>query len=423
MSALISQDLKAAGVAPVICVLKQGAAAAAAAADSIDHLTNFFVSAGLTQTAAVALDAAPARADVPTSSRQDRALSVDDPLPPAMQYYPNLGVAFGNVTAEGLAALRHDDAVSTVTGAPPLSLIRPQRAASARLTRKATWGITALDVPELWKQGLTGKGVLVGHLDTGVDGKHPALRTAIAAFAEFDRLGRMVTPAPKPYDSDDHGTHTAATIAGRPVQGKSVGVAPKADLASAMVIEGGQVVARVLGGMDWAVGQGVRVLSMSLGFQGWWTDFVPVMQILRERNVLPVMAVGNEGAGTSRSPGNYSEVLSVGAVDEAGHVVDFSSSQRFKRRKDAIVPDLVAPGAGIIAARPGGGFQLMDGTSMATPHVAGLAALLFESKPDASAAVVENAIFGSCDRPPGMAPERGNRGMPNGPRAVELLGG
>ena len=183
--------------------------------------------------------------------------------------------------------------------------------------QRLTWGIKAIRVEELWKDGLTGEGVLVGHLDTGVDGRHRALRPAIKHFAGFDFLGRKVAPAPSRTTREDHGTHTAATIAGRPVGGKHVGVAPGADLASALVIEGGDVVARVLGGMDWAVGRRVRVLSMSLGFPGMWDDFRPLTRILRRRSVLPVFAVGNEGPGTSRSPGNYGITLSVGANERA----------------------------------------------------------------------------------------------------------
>ena len=200
-----------------------------------------------------------------------------------------------------------------------------------------------------------------------------------------------------------------------------MGIAPGAKLASAIVIEGGDAVARVLGGMDWVVGLGARVLSMSLGFRGMWDDFLPLTRALRARNVVPVFAVGNEGPGTSRSPGNYAEALSVGACDSQGRVADFSSSQRFRRRLDPVVPDIVAPGVATISARPGGGYQAMDGTSMATPHIAGLAALLLEAHGDASAADVERAIFGSSTLGAPMAPERANRGLPNGVRALEIL--
>jgi subtilisin family serine protease len=338
-----------------------------------------------------------------------------------VRYFAHLGVMYGTVTREGLAALRSDPRVQVVTGAPPLSPVRPHRVAAARLTARHTWGIEAMNVPALWQQGLTGKGVLVGHLDTGADGSHPALRRAIRSFAEFDALGRERHPAPRPYDTDDHGTHTAATIAGRAVNRRAIGVAPGADLASAIVIEGGDVVARVLGGMDWAVGQGVRILSMSLGFRGWWEDFRPLTRLLRARNILPVFAVGNEGPGTSRSPGNYAEALSVGAFDDAGQVADFSSSQRFRRLRDSIVPDLVAPGVNVISARPGGGYQAMDGTSMATPHIAGLAALLVEARPTATETQIERAIFKACTPHQGMTRDRAGRGAPDAVQALAIL--
>ena len=261
----------------------------------------------------------------------------------------------------------------------------------------------------------------MAHLDTGVDGRHAALAGAVAHFAEFDVMGRAIQPAPKPHDSDEHGTHTAGTIAGRPVGGRHVGVAPGARLASAMVIEGGDAIARVLGGMDWALSLGARVLSLSLGFRGWWPDFLAVTRVLRQKGVLPVFAVGNEYAGSSRSPGNYPEALSVGACGEDDRVADFSSSQRFNRKKDPVVPDLVAPGVGIVSAKPGGGYQAMDGTSMATPHVAGLAALLLEAVPKAKVSRLEAAILGSCVRPRGMSAERAGRGIPSATKALEAL--
>jgi subtilisin len=276
-------------------------------------------------------------------------------------------------------------------------------------------------VTRLWDQGLTGSGICVAHLDTGADGKHPSLKKAIAAFSEFDFLGERLNPDPAPRDTGQHGTHTAATIAGRVVGGRHVGVAPGAELASAIVIEGGDAVARVLGGMDWAVSQGARVLSMSLGFPGFIEDFIPITQILRARNILPVIAVGNEGPGFSRSPGNYPEALSVGAIDANKMVAPFSSSQQFVRNVEPRVPDIVGPGVDIISAKPKGGFQLMSGTSMATPHIAGLAALLFEAAPGSTVDQVEQAIFQACRLGPGMSVDRANRGFPDAVTAFESL--
>ena len=402
MSGYLTQELKARGTAQVIVVLRAATGTGAAASASEGRrLAGHFSSAPVGRMRALA-------ASLGVSTRPCR-------------FFPHLGVMLGTVDRDGLAALRSDPQVVSVGGAPALSPIRPSRVAAARLDKARTWGIERLGVPALWDKGLTGTGVLVAHLDTGVDGRHPALRGAVAHFAEFDRMGRPVQPAPKPYDSDEHGTHTAGTIAGRPVGGRHVGVAPGARLASALVIEGGDAIARVLGGMDWALSLGARVLSLSLGFRGWWPDFLAVTRVLRQKGALPVFAVGNEYAGSSRSPGNYPEALSVGACGEDDRVADFSSSQRFNRKKDPVVPDLVAPGVGIVSAKPGGGYQAMDGTSMATPHVAGLAALLLEAVPKAKVSRLEAAILGSCVRPRGMSAERAGRGIHSATKALEAL--
>lgn len=434
MSSITNDELKATGTAQVIAILESAppppafsattgggiALAAAASSPQLAGLESYFVSqegqnfdlaaAGMSNVAALASTGSSA-------SRSRRARSA-----PAVLTFPNLGVVLGTVTREGLQGLRADRRVKKVVGAPQFSLIRPVAASDATLSSKNTWGIEFLKVPKLWDQGLSGKGVTVGHLDTGADGKHPALKGAFAAFAEFDSFGVQVTPAPKPHDTDEHGTHTAATIAGRPVNKRSVGVAPKSLLASAIVIEGGNVIARILGGMDWSIAQGVRILSMSLGLRGFVDDFLAITQILRSKNVLPVFAVGNEGPGTSRSPGNYSESVSIGAHDRNGAIADFSSSQRFVRTDDPLVPDIVAPGVDVISAKPGGGFQSLSGSSMATPHIAGLAALLFEANPGATAADVEKAIF-SSSRLGSISRSRGNRGIPDAVAAFTALTG
>ncbi len=395
MSQLMQNDIKAYGVTSVLVFLAEDAEG--------EPVLAHFAHNPNSQTSALAAAAGVRRSSVP----------------PGL-YYPNLGVLLGTVDRNGLAALREDPRVRRVASAPPLRLIRPVLRKSTKLTRSFTWGIERLGVPALWAKGVTGEGVRVGHLDTGVDGKHPALKKAIVSFAEFDAFGRK-TPNTTPRDSQDHGTHTAATIAGRPVGGKVIGVAPKAGLCSAMVIEGGDAVARVLGGMDWIIGQGCKILSMSLGFPGFWDDFLQLTRILRQRGVLPVFAVGNEGPGTSRSPGNYAEALSVGASDDQDQVAEFSSSDQFRRKKDPVVPDLVAPGVAVTSAVPGGGYQTMSGTSMATPHVAGLAALLWQAQPQATVDQVEAALFASCRPFPGIPASRQGRGLPDPQVALEKL--
>ena len=204
MSGYLREQLKACGAAQVIVVLRAalGAGAAASVAEP-RRLAGHFSSAPVGRTRALA-----------------ESLGTEAP---ECQFFPHLGVLLGTVDRQGLAALRSDPEVVSVDGAPPLSPIRPRRVAPATLDRARTWGIERLDVPALWDKGLTGEGVLVGHLDTGVAAEHPALRGAVAHFAEFDRMGRAVQPSsPEPYDSDEHGTHTAATLAGRPVASRGL---------------------------------------------------------------------------------------------------------------------------------------------------------------------------------------------------------
>ncbi len=339
---------------------------------------------------------------------------------PPYTIYKNLGIVLGTVDEKGYKSLQRHPAVKSVQEAPELSLIRPVAATEVSPAKGPTWGIGRLNVAKLWAQGFTGQGVLIGHLDTGVDAKHPALKGAIAKFAEFDEMGEEV-PNATAHDSGEHGTHTAGTIVGRPVKGSQFGVAPGATLASAMVIEGGNVIARVLAGMNWIIGEGAKILSMSLGLRGFRGEFLPIMQAIRNRGILPVIAVGNEGPGTSRSPGNYDIVLSVGASDAQGLVADFSSSQKIVRPVDPLVPDVVAPGVDVLSALPGGDFGKKDGSSMATPHIAGLAALLWQAKPGASVDEIEAAIFGSCKRPATMPQARANRGVPDAVEALRLL--
>lgn len=351
-----------------------------------------------------------------------RSAAATNNTTPQARIYPNLGVMLGNVDKAGLKSLSQNQGVQDVMLAPRLSLIRPVRvgpaAASAAVSNQKTWGIKRLKADKLHQQGIKGGGVVVGHLDTGVDGKHPALKNAIHAFAEIDDFGFEVTPTPAANDTADHGTHTAGTIAGRPGGGYEIGVAPEAMLASAIVIEGGDVIARVLAGMDWVIGQGAKILNMSLGLRGFYNDFLPLTQLLRQKGILPVFAVGNEGPGTSRSPGNYDEALSVGASAENNTVPSFSSSRQFATW---LVPDVVAPGVKVISAMPGGGFQEMDGSSMATPHIAGLAALLWSAVPTATVDQVEQAIFTSCQKLPSEPDARQNRGVPDAVAALAVL--
>jgi subtilisin len=428
----LNEQLKAFGHARVVVVLKPkktrkvGSRTALALSETVALQQD---AAGKLQTcfkrfeqSRTQLLAAESQRQLPAVEAKPLPVRASASKPAAARYYPNLGVMLGTVDKRGLKALRKKKKeVATVLAVPDFSLIQPHEvSALAGPPTGISWGVKRLGVPKLWDKGLTGNGILIGHLDTGVDKTHPALSTAVDVFAEFDLIGEEI-PNALPRDTHHHGTHTAGLLSGRPHAGLTFGVAPGAKLASAVVIEGGDVPARTIAGLDWAIGQGCRIVSLSLGVRGFHPQFSTILKLVRQRNVLPVVAVGNEGAQTSRSPGNHVEVLSVGAIDELDAVWLFSSSQALPTSPQRVVPDLVGPGVAVWSSIPNAGLLALSGTSMATPHVAGLAALLMEHKPEATADEVEEAIFRSCTRPAGASTVRVNRGVPDASKALEEL--
>ena len=251
--------------------------------------------------------------------------------------------------------------------------------------------LLAPSVSKVSSTGLTGKGILIGHLDTGVDHKHPALTGKIKSFAHFDENGLLSTNQTI-RDTGYHGTHTAGIICGSPTEGRTIGIAPDAKLSSAVVIEGGQTVVRVLAGLEWMLDQPIRILLMALGLPGYNPILSKAIHQFVEKGVLVIAPVGNAGIDKTRSPANYPHVLAVGAADQDGRVPRFSASGQFDRGACPFKPDLVAPGVNIPSAAPGGGFRLNTGTSMAAAYVAGVSALLFEATPTATAADVTTAL-------------------------------
>ena len=295
----------------------------------------------------------------------------------------------------------------------------------ARLNRSEpspglTWGLQLLNIQECWQQGFTGAGVRVGHLDTGVDGKHPALRGRLADFREFDQDGFPV-PQAEPWDSSAHGTHTAGLICGGCTDDLALGVAPQAQLCSGLVIEGGKSLVRVLAGLDWMFDCQVRVLCLSLGMPIYNPLYEIVLSRLKRAGVLVIAPVGNRGTGRSCSPANYPGVIAVGALDPGDRVVRFSGSQQFKRATGFFKPDLVAPGVDIPSAQPGGGLQVRSGTSMAAAYVAGVAALLFQAQPHATPSEVEAALLATCTPFSQSSEYRAGRGLVNPVEALNAV--
>ncbi|MFF0264317.1 S8 family serine peptidase [Kribbella sp. NPDC004536] len=270
---------------------------------------------------------------------------------------------------------------------------------------KATLADTTAQIgaPEVWQGGNTGQGVDVAVLDTGVDAAHPDFGGRIAASESF-------VPGEDVTDRNGHGTHVASTIAGTGAAsgGKEQGVAPGAALHIGKVLgdDGSGQDSWILAGMEWAArDQHAKVISMSLG-SGPTDGTDPMSQAVNtlsaETGALFVIAAGNSGPDpySVSAPGAADAALTVGAVDSNDRLAVFSS--RGPRLGDsALKPDLTAPGVDVLAARSQyspegeGSYVAMSGTSMATPHVAGAAALLAHEHPDWSGQQLKDALVSS----------------------------
>ena len=246
-----------------------------------------------------------------------------------------------------------------------------------------TWGLQALGDGS----GLDGSGIRLAVLDTGVDLAHPDLARRIAATTSL-------VPGEDAQDVQGHGTHCAGTACGDP----SYGVATGAALYAAKVLDrdGRGREADVLAGLEWAVEQGCRVVSMSLsspGDDGYSQVFEQVAAELLDEGVVLVAAAGNESDRPRRvapvgRPAGCPSVVAVGAVARGLSLAPFSNG--------GPQLDLVGPGVEVLSAWPGGGRRLLDGTSMATPHVAGVVACLLQQTPDAPARDVVARLLGTA---------------------------
>lgn len=253
-------------------------------------------------------------------------------------------------------------------------------------------------VEAIRRLGSTGSGVVVGHLDTMVDVGHEVFAPCgrvDSTIVGYRGLGSS-TCTTSFVSSAWHGTHTAALMVGAPSgDGRFCGIAPGAELVTVAVIEEGDVVARILAGLDRLLGTDVGVVNLSIGLPGDTPVLRSAVRALVDRDVVVVAPIGNGAAGKSTAPGLYPECLSVGAVDAVGQVAAFSGSAHEADFVTCRKPDVVAPGVEVVSAVPGG-YAAKTGTSMASAAVAGLAALLRSAHPCANAADIVEAIVSTA---------------------------
>jgi hypothetical protein len=278
------------------------------------------------------------------------------------------------------------------------------------------WNIEAVKADQVWRDlGITGQGIVVGQSDSGVDGTHPALHNGFRGGDDswFDPWNHTRTPT----DRGGHGTHTLGSAVGRAPNGAvpasapgdlstptpgAVGVAPGAEWIGCVNLARNMgnpahyldclqfmLAPFPYGGNPFRDGHPERaphVLTNSWGcpdLEGCDPAALrPATAALAAAGIFFVAAAGNEGprCGSIKDPpAPYPDVVSVGAVDRENHIAEFSS--RGPARGGAVKPDVAAPGVGVLSALPDGTYGELEGTSMATPHVAGVVALMWSANP------------------------------------------
>ena len=243
----------------------------------------------------------------------------------------------------------------------------------------------------VWDQGVDGSGVNVAILDTGIDMDHPEL-------SDSYRGGyNCVNPDTAPEDDHGHGTHVAGIItADGDFLGNSKGVAPGAGIYMYKVCDAGGSCYDddMRCGMEKAVLTDAKVMSISIGGGSYTTEncdsdyLANLINTIVSPQITAVIAAGNDGRGVS-SPGCASDAIAVGAVDSSDNVAYFSG------RGPAL--DILAPGVSIYSTTMDGSAGLMSGTSMATPHVAGVVALLYDANAGLNTAGIKDALYDTAD--------------------------
>ncbi len=224
------------------------------------------------------------------------------------------------------------------------------------------WGITRVNAPGAWST-TQGAGVRVAIVDTGIDLDHPELAASIKGG--YNSVDSSIPPD----DDHGHGTHVAGTVAAIHNSEGVVGVAPQDSLYAVKVLDanGGGTYSGVIAGIQWCADNKMNILNMSLGGSSGSEAMASAVKAAHDAGVTVVCAAGNNGGAVSY-PAKYPEAIAVSASSSNDAIAYFSS------RGPEI--DFIAPGVSIYSTYIDGGYGTMSGTSMACPHVTGLAALV-----------------------------------------------
>lgn len=324
------------------------------------------------------------------------------------QHLVNVHYRFTELT-NTLSVTAAADSVDAIRRLPEVAAVFIDNKVSASLTDS----VSLTEAPSLWAmrdlQGnaVTGKGITIAILDTGVDYTHPDLGgcvgTGCKVVAGYNFI--LGEDSANFMDKNGHGTHVAGIVAAK---GTLTGVAPDAQLYAYKVLNdyGNGMDSSIIAALEKAVDPDgdpltddqIDIVNMSLGGVG--VPDSPLSEAANnamEAGTLIVVAAGNSGSNYSTigSPGNAEEVLTVGASNNMGEIADFSSRGPIAGKK-YIKPEVVAPGVEINSAAPGGGYIRKSGTSMAAPHVAGGAALIKQLKPELTASDIKALLISSA---------------------------
>jgi subtilisin len=266
--------------------------------------------------------------------------------------------ADGNVSA-----VEDDGEVWALEAAPPAEELLVEGGPSPQAETIPS-GISQIKAPLAWDCS-RGKRIRVAILDSGIDGTHPDIAPNYRGGISF------IPDEPTPGDGNGHGTHCAGTI-GAAVNGSGVvGVAPSALLYAVKVLGSGGSgsYSGIIAGIDWCITNRMRIVSMSLGGSQAPHALETICNTAWDRGLLLIAAAGNEGPGdnTVGFPAKYSSVVAVSAINDGNVLAEFSS------RGPEV--ELCAPGVNVLSTLPGGSHGRLSGTSMACPHVSGVAAL------------------------------------------------